>query len=129
MEKRTKMALWHYGNEFLKQTLNFCFKLDDNVPRYGSTIKSFFKEQLKLLFSEHIQPFFFIMAWKCICKGGTQRKTHCHSVNLFIKQVIKNKRWFASCCIQKFEKVFFAEFHIIKIYIMQITNAIIDCFI
>ena len=32
----------HCGNEFLKQVLNFCFKLDDNVPRYGSTIKSSF---------------------------------------------------------------------------------------
>ena len=30
------------GNEFLKQFLNFRFKLDDNVPWYGSTIKSFF---------------------------------------------------------------------------------------
>ena len=32
----------HCGNEFLNQVLNFCFKLDDNVPRYGSTIKSSF---------------------------------------------------------------------------------------
>ena len=30
------------GNEFLKQFLNFRFKLDDNVPWYGSTIKSSF---------------------------------------------------------------------------------------
>ena len=30
------------GNEFLKQVLNFRFKLHDNVPRYGSTIKSSF---------------------------------------------------------------------------------------
>ena len=30
------------GNEFLKQVLNFHFKLDDNVPRYGSTTKSSF---------------------------------------------------------------------------------------
>ena len=30
------------SNEFLKQVLNFCFKFDDNVPRYGSTIKSSF---------------------------------------------------------------------------------------
>ena len=29
----------HSSNEFLKQVLNFRFKLDDNVPRYGSTIK------------------------------------------------------------------------------------------
>ena len=32
----------HCGNEFLKQVLNFCFKFDDNVPRYVSTIKSSF---------------------------------------------------------------------------------------
>ena len=32
----------HCGNEFFNQVLNFCFKLDDNVPRYGSTIKSSF---------------------------------------------------------------------------------------
>ena len=30
------------GNEFLKQNRNFCFKLDDIVPRYASTIKSSF---------------------------------------------------------------------------------------
>ena len=32
----------HCGNEILKQILNFFFKLDDIVPRYGSTIKSSF---------------------------------------------------------------------------------------
>ena len=32
----------HCGNEFLKQVLNFCFKLDDNIPRDGSTINSSF---------------------------------------------------------------------------------------
>ena len=32
------ILILHCGNEFLKQVLNFCFKLDDNVPRYGSTI-------------------------------------------------------------------------------------------
>ena len=32
----------HRDNEFLKQALNFLFKLDDNVLRYGSTIKSSF---------------------------------------------------------------------------------------
>ena len=26
------------SNEFLKQVLNFDFNMDDNVPRYGSTI-------------------------------------------------------------------------------------------
>ena len=36
------ILILHCGNEFLKQVLNFCFKLDDNVPRYGSTIKSSF---------------------------------------------------------------------------------------
>ena len=30
------------SNEFLKHILNFHFKLDDNVARYGSTIKSSF---------------------------------------------------------------------------------------
>ena len=30
------------SNEFLKQVLNFDFNMDDNVPRYGSTIKSSF---------------------------------------------------------------------------------------
>ena len=30
------------GNEFLKQNLNFRFKLDDIVSRYASTIKSSF---------------------------------------------------------------------------------------
>ena len=50
------------------------------------------------------------MAQKCIGKGGTQKRTHCHDVNLFIKQVIKNKRRFSSCCYQKFEKASFAEF-------------------
>ena len=30
------------GNKFLKQVLNFCSELDDNVPRYGSTMKSYF---------------------------------------------------------------------------------------
>ena len=32
----------HCGHEFLKQFLNFHFKLDEIVPRYGSTIKSSF---------------------------------------------------------------------------------------
>ena len=36
------ILILHYGNEFLKQMLNFCFKLDDNIPRYGSIIKSSF---------------------------------------------------------------------------------------
>ena len=33
------ILMLHCGNEFLKQVLNFCFKLDDILPRYGSTIK------------------------------------------------------------------------------------------
>ena len=32
----------HFGNEFWKQVLNFRFKLDYIVPRYGSTTKSSF---------------------------------------------------------------------------------------
>ena len=36
------VLILHCGNEFLKQVLNFYFKLDDNVPRYGSTIKNSF---------------------------------------------------------------------------------------
>ena len=34
------MLILHCGNEFLKQVLNFRFKLDDNLPRYGSILKS-----------------------------------------------------------------------------------------
>ena len=41
VELRTILIL-HCGNEFFKQVLNFCFKLDDNVLRYGSTIESSF---------------------------------------------------------------------------------------
>ena len=36
------ILMLHCGDEFLRQVLNFRFKLDDNVPRYGSTIKSSF---------------------------------------------------------------------------------------
>ena len=43
----------HCGNEFLKQVVNFRFKLDDNVPRYASAIKSSFQEKLEIPFSEH----------------------------------------------------------------------------
>ena len=32
----------HCGIEFLKQVLNFIFKLDDSVFRYGGTIESSF---------------------------------------------------------------------------------------
>ena len=36
------ILILHCGNEFLKQVLNFCLKLDYNVPGYGSTINSSF---------------------------------------------------------------------------------------
>ena len=32
----------HCGGKFLKQVLNFCFKLDGIVPRYGSARKDSF---------------------------------------------------------------------------------------
>ena len=38
------------GNEFLKQDLNFHFKLDDNIPRYGSTIKNSFLGKVGIVF-------------------------------------------------------------------------------
>ena len=38
------------GNEFLKQVLNVPFKLDDNVPRYESTIKSSFLGSVGITF-------------------------------------------------------------------------------
>ena len=41
------------GNQFLKQVLNFCCKLDDNVPRYGSTINNSFLGAVGITFSEH----------------------------------------------------------------------------
>ena len=36
------ILMLHCGNEFLMQVLNFHFKLDDIIPRYGSIIKSSF---------------------------------------------------------------------------------------
>ena len=44
------ILILHCGNEFLKQVLNFRFKLDDNVPRYGSTIKSSFLGTVAITF-------------------------------------------------------------------------------
>ena len=44
------ILILHCGNEFLKQVLNFSFKLDDNVPRYGSIIKSFFLGTVEITF-------------------------------------------------------------------------------
>ena len=40
----------HCGNEFLKQVLNLRFKLDGIVPRYGSTIRSFFLGTVGIIF-------------------------------------------------------------------------------
>ena len=40
----------HCGNEFLKQVLNFYFKLDGIVPRYGNTIKNSFLEKAGMTF-------------------------------------------------------------------------------
>ena len=40
----------HCVNEFLKKVLNFRFKLDDIVPRYGSTIKSSFLGTVEIVF-------------------------------------------------------------------------------
>ena len=42
----------HFGNWFLKQVLNFHFKLDDIVPRYGSFRKSSFLGTVESLFLE-----------------------------------------------------------------------------
>ena len=36
------ILMLHCGNEFLKQVLNVRFKVEDKVPRYGSTIKTYF---------------------------------------------------------------------------------------
>ena len=46
------ILILHCGNEFLMQVLNFRFKLDDNVPSYGSTIKSFFLGTVGITFFE-----------------------------------------------------------------------------
>ena len=42
----------HCGNKFLKQALNFCFKLGDIVLSYGSTIKSSFFGRVEITFFE-----------------------------------------------------------------------------
>ena len=42
----------HCGNKFLKQALNFCFKLGDIVPSYGSAIKSSFFGRVEITFFE-----------------------------------------------------------------------------
>ena len=44
------ISMLHCGNEFLKQVLNFCFKLDDIVPRYGSTMKNSFLGTVQITF-------------------------------------------------------------------------------
>ena len=45
----------HCGNEILKQILNFFFKLDDIVPRYGSTIKSSFLGTVGITFLRNLK--------------------------------------------------------------------------
>ena len=47
------ILILHCGNEFLKQVLNFCFKLDDIISRYRRTIKSFFLGTVGITFLEH----------------------------------------------------------------------------
>ena len=37
-----KGVILHCGNEFLKQVLNFFFKVGDMFPKYGSIFKSYF---------------------------------------------------------------------------------------
>ena len=44
------ILILHCGNELLKQVLNFCFKLDDNVLRYESPIKGSFLETVGITF-------------------------------------------------------------------------------
>ena len=44
------ILILHCANEFLKQVLNFHFTLDDNVPRYGSTIKTSFLGSVGITF-------------------------------------------------------------------------------
>ena len=46
------ILILHCGNEVLKQVLNFHFKLDGNVPRCGSTIKSFLLETVLFFMTE-----------------------------------------------------------------------------
>ena len=41
------ILILYCGNEFFKQVLNFCFKLDTIVPRYGSIVFSEHKVCLK----------------------------------------------------------------------------------
>ena len=50
----------HCGNEFLKQVPDFCFKLNDIVPRYGSTIKSSFLGTVGIT---------FLGTWSLFIKG------------------------------------------------------------
>ena len=55
------ILILHCGNKFLKQVLNFCFKLDDIDPNYGSITKSFFLRKVGITFSEHNVGFKKIM--------------------------------------------------------------------
>ena len=49
------ILILHCGNEFLKQVLNFCFKLDAIVPRYGSIIKRYFLGTVGITFFRNIK--------------------------------------------------------------------------
>ena len=44
------ILILHCSNEFLKQVLNFHFKSDDGIPRYGSTINSSFLGKVGITF-------------------------------------------------------------------------------
>ena len=45
------ILILHCGNEFFKHVLDFCFKSDDNVSRYGNSIKSSFLGTVGITFS------------------------------------------------------------------------------
>ena len=49
------ILMLHCGNEILKQILNFFFKLDDIVPRYGSTIKSSYLGTVGITFFRNLK--------------------------------------------------------------------------
>ena len=44
------ILILHCGNKVLKQVLNSCFKLDEKVARYGSSIKRSFLETVGITF-------------------------------------------------------------------------------
>ena len=52
----------HCGNSFLKQVLDFRFKLDDIVPRYEKSIKSSFLGTVGITFFNHdvyLKPIYY----------------------------------------------------------------------